>query len=434
MRAIAAGALLLVWPALLNGFPIVFSDTHAFLVQSGQPRMVWDKPFVYGPFLLLHAHITLWLPLAAQALIVSHLLWLARAAFATPTARFHLALCAVLAVASAAPWFTALLMPDILAPVAVLSLFLLGFSPALTAGSRVWLVALASFAIASHLSYLPLAGVVIVLALLRGGRRIVVAPLLAALAFLVASNTIGHGKPGISPYGSVFALARLVTDGPAQALLARECPHPGWSLCAWQGRFPSDSDQFLWDGQGPVWSLPGGPVTLAPEAAQIVRATLLGEPLAVLRAALANATDQFLRVRLGDTLGSDWLETSITGSFRAYFPPEEMARFRASRQMSDRLREIAEMLNPPHMALLIAGALASAEIAWRRRARAQGILALLILAAVLTNAAASGALSRPNDRYQARIAWLVLLPPLLGFRLPAARPAPAPPRTPPSAP
>ena len=66
--AIFAGAALLLWPAYVNGFPIVFTDTHAFLVQASQPRMVWDKPTIYGPFLLaLHGRTTLWLP-AAQDL------------------------------------------------------------------------------------------------------------------------------------------------------------------------------------------------------------------------------------------------------------------------------------------------------------------------------------------------------------------------------
>jgi len=421
--AIAAGALLLVWPALLNGFPLVFSDTHAFLVQGGEPQMVWDKPFVYGPFLrLLHARTTLWLPLAAQGLIVSHILWLCRAAFAPPSWRFHLGLCGALALGSAAPWFAALLMPDILAPVAVLALFLLAFSPTVSRRQNVWLVVLAAWAIGSHLSYLPLAAVVTAMALVQGGRRLVAAPLALALGVLVASNAIGHGRAGLSPYGSVFALARLVTDGPAQTVLARACPQAGWRMCDWQGRFPADSDLFLWDGQGPVWSTPGGPMALAPEASAIVRATLLGEPLAVLRSALGNAAEQLVRVRLGDTLGSDWLETSITGSFRAYFPAAEMARFRAGLQMADRLRAIAAPFNPPHIALLLAGAGASLVIAWRRRGRMEGVLALLLLAAVLTNAAASGALSRPHDRYQARIAWLVLLPPVLMLR--AARPGP----------
>jgi len=104
-----------------------------------------------------------------------------------------------------------------------------------------------------------------------------------------------------------------------------------------------------------------------------------------------------------------------------------MARFRSGRQLADRLREIAEPLNPLDIALLLAGAAATIVIAWRRRTRPEGVLAALVLAAILTNAAASGALSRPHDRYQARIAWLVLLPPLVTLR--AVRPAPAPLRT-----
>ena len=51
IAAILAGAALFVWPALINGFPILFSDTHAFLVQAGDARMIWDKPFAYGVFL-----------------------------------------------------------------------------------------------------------------------------------------------------------------------------------------------------------------------------------------------------------------------------------------------------------------------------------------------------------------------------------------------
>ncbi len=418
--AILAGAVLLAWPALVNLYPIVFSDTHAFLVMGGEPQMVWDKPFVYGPVLrLLHLNVSLWLPLAAQVAMVSHLLWLARSAFAPATVRFHLLLCAGLGLFSAAPWVASLLMPDILAPVAVMCLFLLGFG-GLGWGQRVWLMVLGSFAIGSHLSHLPLAAVVTGLSLVLGGRRVVMVPLAAAVGLLLASNAIGHGKFGISPYGSVFALARLISDGPAQRVLARQCRDAGWRMCDWQGRFPADSDLFLWDGKGPVWSTPGGAVALAPEASAIVRQTLWQEPVAVLLSAVGNAAEQLGRVRLGDTLGTDSLETSITGSFRAYFPAAEMARFRGGLQMGERLRDVAAPFNPVHIAVLVLGAGATLVIAWWRRGRLEGRLAVLVLAGVLVNAGVSGALSRPHDRYQARIAWLVLLPPLL--MLPAVRP------------
>jgi hypothetical protein len=432
LAAIASGALMLAWPALLNRYPIVFSDTHAFLVQIGEPMMIWDKPFFYGPFLgAFHARTTLWLPLAAQALLVSHTLWLARAAFAAPSAGFHLVLCGVLAVGSAAPWFASLLMPDAWGPVAVLCLFLLGFAPELSRLRAVWLVALGGFAIASHLSFLPLAAAVCAVTLLLRGRRRVMAPLALALAMLVATNAVGNGRVGVSPYGAVFAFARLTADGPGLRTLQRDCPGAGWYLCEWTSRMPADSDHILWDSPGPIWSAPGGPKGVAAEAGAVVRRTLWAEPFAVLGNAAENFAAQLFMVRLGDTLGPDWLEGSITGSFNAYFPAAEMARFRAGRQLADDLRRFASPLNPLHAVLLAAGAAATVWLgigAWRRRDRTMAGLCAVVLVAVLANAAAAGALSKPHHRYQARIAWLVLLPPLLGLRPRVIYAAPVTPR------
>ena len=48
---------------------------------------------------------------------------------------------------------------------------------------------------------------------------------------------------------------------------------------------------------------------------------------------------------------------------------------------------------------------------WRTRRPLAG-LAAVALVALLANAFATGALSGPHDRYQARLAWLVLLAPL----------------------
>ena len=166
--AIFAVALMFAWPAIVNQYPIVFSDTHAFLVQAGQPRMVWDKPWTYGPFLLaLHGGTTLWLPLAAQVLIVSHLLWLLAASFGHATALRHVVLGIMLAAGSAAPWFASLLMPDVFAPITVIALYLLAFPGALGIWQRRWVMLLGTAAIAFHLTHLVLAaaGLAVVLVL-----------------------------------------------------------------------------------------------------------------------------------------------------------------------------------------------------------------------------------------------------------------------------
>nr|WP_283949760.1 hypothetical protein [Limobrevibacterium gyesilva] len=377
--------------------------------------MVWDKPWIYGPFLLaLHGRTTLWLPLAAQGLLLSHLLWLTARALGVATAARHVALCLLLAAGSAAPWFAALLMPDILAPVTVLCLFLLAFGDRLRGWERGWAGGLAAFAIAAHLSHLVIAAVCVAVVALLRWRRVMAAaaPLLAALALLLLTNLVGYGRFAVSPYGAVFALAKMASDGTARAVIDRACPQAGWYMCGWAGRLPADSDDFLWDGNGPVWSSPGGPIGLAPEAARIVRRTVAEEPGGVALSALRNMRHQLARVRLGDTLGPDWLEQSVTGSLRAYFPAAEQARFAASRQAHGALAAVAAPFNAVHAALLALGAaMTVVMLAVRRRDPVWTGLAALVLAGVLANALVTGALSHVHDRYQARIAWLVLLPP-----------------------
>ncbi len=421
LAAILAGAAVFMWPALVNRYPILFSDTHAFLIQAGDIRMIWDKPFAYGPFLrLTDFGVTLWLTVTVQALLVSVLLWQVAARLSVARPARHLLICLVLAVGSALPWVTDLMMPDIFAPITVLALFLI-------AGGAGWaMIALASFAIASHLSHLILAAICIAALLIWPKRRWqVVAPLLLALAWIAATNVYFIGRVAISPYGSVFAMARLAGDGIVDKVLANHCPRPDWTLCAWQGRLSPDHNHVLWDPDGPVWSHPGGAIGIAEEARAIVTAAMLEFPAAVVGAAISNTIRQLGRVEIGDALIPDWLEGGVTNSLTQYFLPGETERFRASRQAHDTLGAWQSGWNLPHAMLLVLGALATFAIALRGPPPARK-LATLILLALLANAFATGALSGPHDRYQARIAWLVLLPPLLLIRRGDVQPDPAP--------
>lgn len=430
--AIAGGAALLLWPALLNRYPLVFSDTGAFLAQTVMGWPVWDKPFIYGPLLhAFHWRVSLWLPVLAQGVLLSWLLWLVqRVVWGRAAAGWHLLLCAGLAALTAAPWFASLLMPDILAPALVLALFLLGFGGDRLKRAELWALGLvATLAIAAHLSHLPVAAALLLpVAFLRRRWRAVlrcVAPLLAAVLLLLATNWVVHGRLALSPYGAVFALARLVADGPAARTIAARCPEAGWHLCRWAGRLPTDSDLFLWQGDGPVWAprldgaTPGGPISLAPEAAVILRETLAREPLAVLRAAAGNTLRQLGMVRVGDMLGPENLQASVARQLALGFPAAEQRRFEWSLQAQGKLPEAAALLLWPHGAVLLLGALAAllagVDAARARDARRLGLL-LCVLVGLGANAAATGALSRSHDRYQARIAWLLPLAGLLAWR------------------
>lgn len=428
--AIGAGGLLLIWPAFLNGYPLLFSDSGAFLAQTVVPLMIWDKPWIYGPFAwVFHQHVSLWGTVLAQGVMLSHLLWLLARVLGRASPGWHVALCAGLAVFTTAPWSAALVMPDVLTPMAVLCAALLGWGwPALSRAERAWLVALGSIATASHLSHLPMIFALVVLAgLLRHGMLRVAMPLLGAVLLLLATNAVGHGRLALSPHGSTFLLARLIADGPAARTIAARCPESGWYLCGFVGRLPDNSDHFLWRPESPVNRRPDGTdiflggVLLAPEARVIVAETLRREPVTVLRLGLTNFARQMVMTRIGDTLTGNFLDVTVRPRLMERFPASEVVAFDAGLQARHALRVAVQPIAWLHPLVLLL-ATPFLLLAWQR-ARDPVALGLLLclLVGVTANALATGALSGAYDRYQARIAWLLPLAALLFTTAPPRR-------------
>ena len=426
--AILAGGLLLIWPAFLNGYPLLFSDSGAFLAQTVVPLMIWDKPWIYGPFAwVFHQHVSLWGTILAQGVILSHVLWLLARVLGPVAPTRHVLLCGALALLTTAPWSTALVMPDILTPIAVLCAGLLGWGwPALTRAERAWLVVLGSIAGAAHLSNLPMLLALVVLAALRHlgwlGSLRVAAPLIGAVLLLLGTNLAGHGRLALSPHGSIFLLARLIADGPAARTIAARCPQAGWYLCAFAGRLPTNSDDFLWRPESPVNRAPDGTpiflggMVLAPEASVIVGETLRREPMTVLQIGLENFLRQMVMTRIGDTLTGNFLDVTVRPRLVQAFPGFEVAAFDAGLQQRDELRAMVQPIAWLHpMVLLMATPFVL--LAWTRtRDRRRLGLLLCILVGVTANALATGALSGAYDRYQARIAWLLPLAAVLWRR------------------
>ncbi len=112
---ILLAATLLLWPALWNGYPLVFSDTGTYLSQAIEHYVGWDRPVFYSFFLLpLHMTITTWPAIAVQALLVVYTLYLMhRTLRPGSSAWWLLPIAALLAIGTSLPWFAAQLMPDV---------------------------------------------------------------------------------------------------------------------------------------------------------------------------------------------------------------------------------------------------------------------------------------------------------------------------------
>jgi hypothetical protein len=446
--AIAVAALVLLWPAFWNGYPLVFSDTGTYLTQAIEHHLGWDRPPLYSLAILpLHMTLTTWPVVAAQALVTAHLLrLLCRALLPAARVWWLPALCAVLAVASAAPWFAAQLMPDIFTPLLAIALSLLALTPdRLGSGERLWLILLSAFMIGVHQANLPLAlALLLLLAPLRrdraagGLRRLLAAPALACAA-LLAVNLAGHARLSLAPYGNVFVLARVIEDGPGLDALHRRCPHPGWRLCAWRDAMPANADDFLWRDDSPLL-LAGGARLVSAEADGIIAAAVADEPGATARAALRNFARQATHFATGDGL-DPWPRT-VGAAIHRDFPLAEQTAYDRALQTGGRLA-VPWPLPGLHLAAALLGiAGCAATIAQsraqsraqspalsRRRDAAAGFAAAALLT-VLVNAALTGCLSGPHDRYQSRVMWLplavalVALPASLAAR--RAPPVPAP--------
>lgn len=436
VRAIVLGALVLMWPAFWNGYPILYSDTNAFMVQGILHFFIWDKPYVYGPWLsFFHWQYSLWPALFAQALMVSSILWLAaQTAHASvfsglnsaqqpamscsvSVLRFIL-ICIVLSLFTSASWVTSLLMPDIFAPITVLCIYILAVRSNLGLATRLWVLLVGTFAIASHLSHLVIAAGVLFVVALFGFKRfkMAVLPLLLALAVLVGTNLFGFQKFAVSPFGSVFLLARLAADGHIKPVLEQSCAQQKLYMCEWKDRLAVDSDELMWDSQGPVWRHPGGPIGLAPEASLLVTGAVAANPFGVLQSLVKNTWTELWLLGLSDIVHPDHLALSVGERLRIYFPEKELVRYQQSRQLQNKLTNDASLFTMLIWMSSVAGLIVCLYLgcrAWLAKQRASMLLIAMLFAGLLSNAFATGALSKPHYRYQTRIVWLLVFVPLI---------------------
>src|SRR5688572_3834035 len=149
---IAAMALVLLAPALWNGFPLIYPDTGGYLERPLLGTLEMGRSALYGAFLLIGAPLAFWPNIAVQALLIAWLIVLVLGAHGLARPALALGIVIVLALTTSLPWFTSQLMPDVFFPAGVLAIYLLVFHAAtLRRSERSALVVLIIFAVASHM-------------------------------------------------------------------------------------------------------------------------------------------------------------------------------------------------------------------------------------------------------------------------------------------
>lgn len=405
-------------PAIWNGFPIIFPDTGGYFTAPMVQQMANGRSALYGLFLILGIPLAFWPSVIAQAALMAWLIVVnLRVNGLGGRPYLALGIVVLLCIGTSLPWFAGQLMPDILFPAAVLSLYLLACADAALARWERWLLgAVIAFAMASHMAAAGMAVAVLVamalthirqLALPRARLTLAAASVATGLVLCPVSNLLLTGSFAFTPGGSTFLFGRLVEDGMITRYLNDHCPDPTIRLCDYKDEIQEDADSWLWWGGSPLQKM-GGWDAYEPEAKRIIHATLTEYPLAhattAFNAAVAQLFSFQTEVGIDDNGPTRW-------AFEEFIPKLYPALLAARQQAEPFDVEPLNLLHVP-VAYLALAAMLLAMIFRRRLGLSERsfALCLTLLAALAANAVICGVFSHPVDRYQSR---LVLLAPFV---------------------
>src|SRR6185295_9025585 len=249
--------LLLLAPAIWNGYPLLQYDTGGYLARWYEGYLVPSRSTVFGLYLHFGQDSWFWINLGIQALATLWILQLTLRAFGMRTPGYVAAVSLVLVATTALPWLASMLLTDIFAGLAILALFLLVLHGDRISSTEKWLLfAFTAFSAASHSATLgvllglccaglllrpwlgprmPLAG------LARGGLSLV-----TAAVMLLATNFALSGEFAWTPGGAGVAFGRMLQDGIVARYLKDHCPTMKLKLCPYRNQLPATADDFLW--------------------------------------------------------------------------------------------------------------------------------------------------------------------------------------------
>jgi hypothetical protein len=438
VAAIVLLAPLFLYAAWWNGFPFMFFDSGAYVLEGFRRFFVPERSPVYSFFLdYAHGRQSLWFVAWAQsAMTAIVIVEFARALWPRTSLWMVLRVGVLLSVLTSIAWFAGQIEPDCFTAVFILAFYPLAFKLKQVGFVRaVLLVAVAGLAIASHPSHLgTAAGLVLCLALVwiptfiwrqrKFPRPNVFVPLLCFLTglglVLGANYSLVRKIPEIkekvfvSRSGPFFLTARLMGDGVVKKTLYDLCPsRPTMVLCPYKDHLPRTADNFLWGPESPYNKIGRfyGPID---EYELIVNHSLTHYPLQSLLPGLWGSVRQYFMVRTGDGVEPQvWVLRDL---FYGFMPKQRLAYMDAHQQKG---KIHFGAVNVVHVPLAF---LAQAWLGWvlwkalKRRRWNLATLPAFVLIALLGNAMVCGLFSGPHDRYQSRVAWVPVLVVLLTAR------------------
>lgn len=421
-------------PAWINRSPLIFADTRAYYlgglaaldkissvlrhvsgtseiggesIDAAMQKAKGVRSAFYSLFTYIPAAtVSLWLVILLQAVIIASILRLIFKLLCPGQPMVLRTLFIVgLSMLTTLSWTTSNVMPDIFTAVVALSLIIVVlFWTALSTATRFALFIAIAAGITMHLTNLPMAVGLLIIALLvaeksawfRAERYLQIGLIGTAIGTAVAAmllvGVVGFKQWTLTPQAPPFMLARSITDGPGKLYLLEHCPQLGSVMCNHLDKLDQTTDTFMWKPDGVFSAVsPEEQARLRTEDKRFYLAAAKEHPWLQLGAAAQNTVIQL-----------------FTFGLREYYIPSSADVTPTNLLINDPRPEDLWWQFPFSIPIYLVVGIALASIARQRKtlSRTQRDFVILIFATVLLEAVA-GAFSEPVPRYEARVVWLI---------------------------
>jgi hypothetical protein len=403
--------------AFYNGYPLVTSDTGAYISNGFELSFPRDRLITYSLFLrgtsLQH---TLWLPVILQGMLLAFLLYrLCRILIPDqPFSNLHFTVI-VLSVTglTAAGWYSGQAMPDVFTAFVVLSIMLYLFDqvrygrwlyPLIIFLSMMMhnsnLLTLAVFSILllgyAFWKYKPWIHKLIIIMSISVG---------SILAIGIAHVSSGYGFT-ISKSTHVFLIGKLCENGMLKVYLDRQCSMNNYSLCAYKDQLPHVAWDFIWDQNSPFYKT-GGWDSTRTEYNHIIKDIIFSPrywPGLIFKSA-EHTFRQISQIQIGDGLYPYRENTNPYWKVQQYYGHELPEYMRSRQQMAtldvkpfNIVYTLTFLLSTMAVLLLMIRHPFSPEVKW---------IYLLLLLFVFVNAFVTANFANVLGRLSSRVIWLI---------------------------
>lgn len=418
----------LMSPAIINGFPLVYSDSGTYIAAAKTNSIPVDRPIVYSLFLNISSlDLSLWITILIQSLILVYLFYLlfTQVFEVKHSYAWICGLSVLLSLTTSVANYSSQLMPDIFAAWMPLAIFILLFGKNLKIAVKIFLWTVFILSVTSHFSILVTETLLIIFILtsnifkkiLPAGKNYLLITLVLAGWITIPLINVAYGeKFSVSRCKNVSLMARLVETGVVAEYLNEYCPDKSYSLCTYKDSLPKYGYLFAWEPtsplyKGPCWDTGWGNCWIEKDAKYgILIRDIVSSPKylkKLIRISLTDTYRQLIDFKIG-VLVPMTEQSAPYGTIKSFYPYhlkgytnasqfKQILYFRTTSKIQNIIVILSLFLIPIILIMLYR----------QRRSKNIFLFSALVCMSIILNAAVCSSLSTVVDRYQSRIIWLI---------------------------